>query len=310
MICKPTNVSFTSISTGGSFASTCGGSSLLAADLVNPDAQKPNRRKRASSADTHNPTAQVETNVLIALAFILGSATTLGTSAIYRRFFKRIRNAHWVTPNLLKRKRWITGVVTSVGDADNFRLYHTPGFGWRGPFKFRHIPTGIRKLSGKTIHIRMAGIDAPELSHFNRPAQPYSAEALAWLKENIEGRRIKCQLLQRDRFHRVVGVPLLPRRRWWRLWPRNLSLEMVRAGWAVVYEQAGAEYGEVGKDPYLLAQAEAQSARKGIWQGGTDIETPAEYKKRYRTAEEARIEEELDAPEPEGDPENKASSRF
>ena len=33
----------------------------------------------------------------------------------------------------------------SVGDADNFRLYHTPGFGWRGPLKFRHIPTGYRR---------------------------------------------------------------------------------------------------------------------------------------------------------------------
>ncbi|KAI0255630.1 hypothetical protein BJV78DRAFT_689180 [Lactifluus subvellereus] len=110
------------------------------------------------------PSLQLETNTLIALAFLLGSATTLGTSSIYRRFFKRIKNAEWVTPNLLKRKRWIAGVVTSVGDADNFRLYHTPGFGWRGPLKFRQIPTGYRRgLQGKTIHIRVAGMDAPEV---------------------------------------------------------------------------------------------------------------------------------------------------
>ncbi|KAI0284101.1 hypothetical protein BC826DRAFT_169060 [Russula brevipes] len=42
------------------------------------------------------------------------------------------------------RKRWIAGVVTCVGDADSFRLYHTPGFGWRGPFKFRGVPTTKR----------------------------------------------------------------------------------------------------------------------------------------------------------------------
>lgn len=49
----------------------------------------------------------------IALAgFLLGSATTLGASAVYRRFFKRIRSAEWITPDLLRRKRWITGIVT------------------------------------------------------------------------------------------------------------------------------------------------------------------------------------------------------
>jgi hypothetical protein len=29
-----------------------------------------------------------------------------------------------------------------------------------------------------------------------------------------------------------------------------------------------------------------RAARRGIWQGGTDIETPAEYKKRYRMGTE------------------------
>ena len=31
--------------------------------------------------------------------------------------------------------------VASVGDADNFRLYHTPGVGWRFPLRFRRVPT-------------------------------------------------------------------------------------------------------------------------------------------------------------------------
>ena len=119
-------------------------------------------------------------------AFLLGSATALGASSAYRRFFKRIKNAEWITPDVLRRKRWITGIVTryvlwgftcpyrslipvkppywrwpccrvvrgvlffffgwwsSVGDADNFRLYHTPGFGWRGLLKFRHVPATNR----------------------------------------------------------------------------------------------------------------------------------------------------------------------
>jgi hypothetical protein len=54
----------------------------------------------------------LDNDAVIVLAFLLGSATTLGASTVYRRFFKRIKNAEWITPDLLKRKRWITGVVT------------------------------------------------------------------------------------------------------------------------------------------------------------------------------------------------------
>lgn len=58
------------------------------------------------------PPVELDTNATIALAFLLGSTTALGASAIYRRFFKRIKGAEWITPDLLGRKRWITGVVT------------------------------------------------------------------------------------------------------------------------------------------------------------------------------------------------------
>ena len=58
------------------------------------------------------PPVELDTNKVIAIAFFLGSATTLGASTVYRRFFKRIRSAEWITPDLLRRKRWITGIVT------------------------------------------------------------------------------------------------------------------------------------------------------------------------------------------------------
>jgi endonuclease YncB( thermonuclease family) len=224
----------------------------------------------------------------------------------------RIASAEWITPNILRRKQWITGVVTSVGDGDNFRLYHTPGFGWRGLLKFRHIPKRSRELVRNTIHIRMVGVDAPERAHFGKPAQAHSDEALAWLKEQIHGRRLKCQLFQRDQYGRIVALPLLPHHRWW--WPRrsatrNLPLEMVRAGWGIAYTGTGAQYGGWGQAAFLEAQAEAQAARRGIWHAGTDIETPAEYKKRHRAAQEAAREEEpeaeLEALEPGPEPKRK-----
>lgn len=81
-------------------------------------------------------------------------------------------------------------LMISVGDADNFRLYHTPGFGWRLPFKFRSVPTTPKgmlqcgpylrgadyiwtELKDQTLHIRLAGVDAPEAAHL----QVFSATA-------------------------------------------------------------------------------------------------------------------------------------
>lgn len=92
---------------------------------------------------------------------------TLGFGFAYRRYFRRIPNAQFVSANAIAKKRWIKGVVTryrvpahacmrtrgvlfalilSVGDADNFRLYHTPGLGWRWPLKFRNIPETVKGL--------------------------------------------------------------------------------------------------------------------------------------------------------------------
>ena len=39
---------------------------------------------------------------------------------------------------------------------------------------------------------------------------------------------------------------------------KNLPLEMLRAGWGSVYEQAGAEYGARGVEEFLRVQSEAQ----------------------------------------------------
>ncbi|KIM89888.1 hypothetical protein PILCRDRAFT_53296, partial [Piloderma croceum F 1598] len=192
----------------------------------------------------------------------------------FRRFFRRIRSGDWITPDIFTKKQRIKGVVTTVGDADNFRLYHTPGIGWRWPIKFRSIPSKTKgELKDQTIHIRIAGVDAPEGAHFGRPAQPYAPEALAWLKNAIEGKTLYCRVIRRDQYSRIVRSDKF-------MAPSILSLEMLKAGWVTTYEQAGAEYGEWGKDEFLRIEAEAKAARRGMWKLGTSSETPAEYKRR------------------------------
>ncbi|KAF7375131.1 putative endonuclease LCL3 [Mycena sanguinolenta] len=235
----------------------------------------------------------IPASVLALSAFALGSITTVSGTMVYRRYFRRLKNGDWITPDVFARKRWVKGRVTSVGDSDNFRFYHTPGFGWHWPIKFRQIPSTPKgracslQLKDKTLHIRIAGVDAPEGAHFGKPAQPYSEESLAWLRQQILGKTVYCQLLRRDQYARIVSIVAFPPRFLPASWAsgKSLSLEMLRAGWVTIYEQAGAEYGKWGKEGFLRVENEAKAARRGMWANGTTAETPAEYKRRHAQAD-------------------------
>ncbi|CAG7851359.1 Probable endonuclease LCL3 [Serendipita indica DSM 11827] len=220
-------------------------------------------------------------NAKLGIAIVGSSLLTVAGVWVYKRHMKRIPNSQFVTAEDFNRRRWITGIVTSVGDADNFRLFHTPSIGWRWPLKFRSIPSG-KDLKDQTLHIRMAGVDAPEAAHFGKDAQPYSAEALQWLKSTVEGKRVWCQLILRDQYGRTVAIPMI--RSWIPFRKKCVSLEMLKAGWACVYEQSNAVYGKWGKEHFLSVQTAAQKAKRGMWEKGVTGETPAEYKKRYAKA--------------------------
>ncbi|KAF8503878.1 hypothetical protein JB92DRAFT_2739261 [Gautieria morchelliformis] len=220
----------------------------------------------------------------VATAFALGSLSTVGVIALRTRCFKRIPTSDWVHPRVIAKKKWIKGVVTSVGDGDGFRLYHTPGPFWTWPLKLRRVPVTAKELKDETIHIRLAGVDAPEAAHFGKQAQPYAAEALNWLKREIEGKRLWVQLIRRDQYGRIVSIPVRPPRL--PFLPisasRCVSIAMLSAGYATTYEQSGGEYGPWGKDKFLQYEEVARVMRRGMWASSSVLESPAEYKKRHR----------------------------
>ncbi|KAH9451155.1 hypothetical protein Pst134EB_018648 [Puccinia striiformis f. sp. tritici] len=226
------------------------------------------------------------------LSFLGGSLLTglsiWGIKSSYKKYFHRIRSADYVTPSMLKSSsRSMTrpgmrmkGFVTSVGDADNFRLYHTPGFGWNW---LRSVPKKRADLKDMTIHIRLAGVDAPELAHFGNPAQPFSKEALEYLTSLVNQRKVTVDLISKDRYNRIVGMAFVRR---WRFLPfkQNVSLAMVEKGLATVYRSAGAEYGR-----YLsqLERAEkiAKSKKLGMWSlGSSEFESPRDYKLKHSSS--------------------------
>lgn len=86
-------------------------------------------------------------------AAVILTAASLGCFTFYKAYLRRIPQAINISPGFFRR-RSIVGTVTSVGDGDNFRIYHTPGgrlAGW-GWFPGRQVPTDKKKLKGETVN--------------------------------------------------------------------------------------------------------------------------------------------------------------
>lgn len=120
-------------------------------------------------------------------------------------------------------------------------------------------------------------MDAPELAHFGRPPQPFSQDALNWLTSYVLDRRVRAYIYKRDQYDRAVATVYV----WRWLWKRDVGLQMLKAGFATVYEaKSGAEFGEL-ESKYRTAEQWAKKRRKGMWRGKKeDYESPRDYKSR------------------------------
>jgi endonuclease YncB( thermonuclease family) len=190
------------------------------------------RLEKLQSLPLHSPEIVIPTLVL--------STVLISLHTLYRLRLRRIPTVSQLPPSAVSTHRSLFGTAVSVGDADNFRLFHAPGGRLLGWGWLREIPTSRKDLAkAGTIHVRLAGVDAPEGAHFGNKAQPFAEEAQTWLSNYILGRRVRVTLLARDRYERVVCSVKI-----WRWgFRRDVSLEMAKAGWAELYDNAGAEYG-------------------------------------------------------------------
>ena len=122
----------------------------------------------------------------------------------------------------------------------------------------------IRAANG--VEFRLFGIDAPELgqtcTEANGKTWLCGRAAKAKLTTLMKGGNVNCESRATDRFGRVVavcsaaGVP-------------DLGEAMVRDGYAT-------DLGGAAGNPYRDAEAEAQTARRGIWRG--TFERPADWR--------------------------------
>ena len=111
------------------------------------------------------------------------------------------------------------------------------------------------------------------MAHFGTKSQPFAQEAKEWLTRFVQGRTVCIQLHRIDQYGRAVATVWVRRSKFPWLWPVwwNVSLEMVRAGYATIYRDSGAEYNGILKD-LEISEVKARKSKLGMW-----IQSKEEY---------------------------------
>ena len=104
-----------------------------------------------SSAQPANDLAFYLSPQFLAPASLLISTIFAGHK-LYNVYLRRMPGANSVPVTYFAKQKTLFGVVTSVGDGDGFRLFHTPGgrlAGW-GWLSWRKVPSG-KALKDQTV---------------------------------------------------------------------------------------------------------------------------------------------------------------
>jgi len=136
--------------------------------------------------------------------------------------------------------RVIEGLVTKISDGDTIQV--------------------TDKL-GTKVKARFYGIDCPETEKSNKktgriskPGQPFGTEAYNALQGKLERQRVRLDVMDIDRYGRVVSVVWVGN--------RNINKEMVAEGWAWAYRQY---LDRAHASEYIGAEEQARRSRLGLW---------------------------------------------
>lgn len=122
------------------------------------------------------------------------------------------------------------------------------------------VVDGDTLVVGRRERVRLIGVDAPEVAHRDREAEPLGAEAAEFTRTQSAGERVGLTFDdlagRKDRYGRTLAYVTLPD-------GRLLNVEIIRAGWAEAYHAL--PYAR--KAEFLAAERAACEERLGIWAG-------------------------------------------
>ena len=113
---------------------------------------------------------------------------------------------------------------------------------------------------GIKAQVHLACIDAPELK------QARGQAARKALKKLVNDQSFELNILGRDRIGRFVAEIMSDR--------GNINRILVEQGYAQFYNPSGK-----GCDGYIKAERKAQDLHLGIWDKGTNIQSPQEFRR-------------------------------
>jgi micrococcal nuclease len=120
------------------------------------------------------------------------------------------------------------------------------------------------------LRTRLYGIDAPEVRHGKKVGQPFGEDAKRALSEMILGKKVRLEIIDIDRYRRMVGIVYLD--------GKNINEEMVRLGLAWAYRRyLDAPYAS----EFIGAEQEAREKGLGLWQEPNPM-PPWEFRRRTR----------------------------
>ena len=120
------------------------------------------------------------------------------------------------------------------------------------------------------IKVRLVGIDAPELKREkHKPGQPFGQKAKKFLTRMVLNKQVFIKGYGLGPYNRILAVVYVDR--------KNINLELIKAGLAEVYR--GKSPRGLDLSPYLTAEAQAKSQRRGMWSLGDRYISPKAWRK-------------------------------
>ena len=131
----------------------------------------------------------------------------------------------------LPTNKVISGTVTKVHDGDSLHI----------------TPSGKKR-----VVVRLAAIDAPEISQHN------GVKSRDYLRSMVMNRQVTAHCNKSDKYHRQVCVL--------RIEDRDINLAMLSAGMTWYYHRFKDEQATKQQRAYQRAESKAQNKNIGLWQ--------------------------------------------
>lgn len=121
--------------------------------------------------------------------------------------------------------------------------------------------------NNQKFHIRLQGIDAPELK------QEFGSASQQFLARLVLGKQVTIVWSKIDKYRRTVGTIMLD--------GRDLNIEVVKAGLAWHFKKYADEQEPQDRRTYAAAELEARNNKLGLWQDPNPI-VPGEWRQEVK----------------------------